>query len=61
MEPLELVKSKIAVQQIKWLHQSKDDTADAYFVFEEAGQSKRIPAHKIILAANSPAFKVCDY
>lgn len=35
--------------------------ADVYFTLKEGGQSKRIAAHKVILAAASPVFKAMFY
>ncbi|XP_055301017.1 BTB/POZ domain-containing protein 6-like [Sitodiplosis mosellana] len=52
---------KLSFQQMNCLYQNKDDTADAYFQFDESGQVKRLSAHKIILAAGSSVFKAMFY
>lgn len=58
---MDSVKAKVALQQMNWMCDNKDDTADVCFEFDEAGQLKRISAHKIVLAAASPVFKAMFY
>lgn len=61
MELFKSVKAKVALQKMNWMCDNKDDTADAYFVFEETGQLKRISVHKIVLAAAGLVFKTMLY
>lgn len=55
--------SQFAVHRMKLLYElfENNEATDAHFVFTENGQSKKISAHKIILAADSPVFKAMFY